>query len=167
METNKVLAALLVAGITASFSGFLAKKLTDTEPLKKDAYTIEVTGGETAGAAAAPATAGDVKPLLAKANAADGEKISKVCGSCHVFEKGAGNRIGPNLFGVVGRARGSVADFAYSDGMKAKGGSWDEAGLNEFLFAPQAFVQGTKMSFMGLKKPEDRAALIKYLETLK
>lgn len=168
METNKILAAILVAGIIAMLSGFIAKKLTETEPLKKDAYPIEVTNAAPAAPGAAPATAEPLtKDIMAKATVADGEKVSKICASCHVFEKGGGNRIGPNLYGVVGRARATAPDFAYSDAMKAKGGSWSEDSLNTFLWNPQQFVPGTKMTFMGLKKPEDRAAVIKYLETLK
>jgi cytochrome c len=167
METNKLLAAILVAGIIAMLAGFIAHKTTETEKLKENAYKIEVADAPAAGAAAAPATAEPIADLLPKADAAQGEKISKICGSCHTFGKGEPNRIGPNLAGVVGRARASIADFAYSDAMKAKGGSWNADSLNEFLWAPQKFVPGTKMTFAGLKKPEDRAALIKWLETHK
>ncbi len=168
METNKILAAVLVAGIVAMLSGFIAKKLTETEPLKKDAYPIEVTNAAPAAPGAAPAKAEPLtKELLAAATPAQGENVSKICASCHVFASGGGNRIGPNLFGVVGRARASIADFAYSDAMKAKGGSWSADSLNEFLWNPGAFVPGTKMTFIGLKKPEDRAAIIKWLEANK
>ena len=167
METNKVLAAVLVAGIIAMLTGFIAKKLTDTEPLKQNAYKIEVTGETAAVATGAPAKAESIKDLLPKADVAQGEKVSKICGSCHAFVKSEGNRVGPNLAGVVGRARASIADFAYSDAMKAKGGSWNEDSLNEFLWSPKDFVPGTKMGFAGLKKPEDRAAVIKWLETRK
>ena len=165
METNKLLASLLVAGIIAMLSGFLAKKLTETEPLTKDAYTIAVAGA--ASASVTPEKVVPFKDLFAKADAAQGEKVSKICGSCHVFTKGGGNGIGPNLSGVVGRARGSVGDYAYSDAMKAKGGSWTPDSLNEFLTGPQAFVPGTKMTFMGLPKPEDRANVIKWLQSNK
>jgi cytochrome c len=168
MESNKLFAAILTAGIIAYFVGFIAHQLTHHEPLEKNAFPIEVTASAGAsGAAAAPATAEPIKDLLKTANPADGEKISKICGSCHSFVKSEGNKIGPNLAGVLGRKRGSVSDFAYSDAMKAKGGSWDADSLNEFLFKPSAFVPGTKMSFAGLKKPEDRAALIKWLQTNK
>jgi cytochrome c len=167
METNKLLAAILTAGIIAMLAGFIAKKLTETEPLKKDAYTIEVTNAAPAAPGAAPATVEPITDLLPNATVAQGETVSKICASCHVFEKGGGNRIGPNLYGVVGRARATAPDFAYSDAMKAKGGSWTVDSLNEFLWNPQAFVPGTKMTFTGLKKPEDRAAIITYLESLK
>lgn len=167
MEANKLLAAILTAGIVAYLAGFVAHKLTETEKLKENAYKIEVTNAAPGAAPAAPATAEPIKDLMKTADAAAGEKVSKICGSCHNFHASEGNKIGPNLAGVVGRSRGAVADFAYSDAMKAKGGKWDEASLNEFLFSPKDFVPGTKMSFAGLKKPEDRAALIKWLEAQK
>ena len=164
MENNKLLASILVAGIIAMLAGFIAKKSTETEPLAKDAYPIAVASSNPS---AAPEKVVPFKDLLAKADAANGQKISTVCGSCHVFKQGGGNAIGPNLFGVVGRARGTAPGYAYSDAMKAKGGTWTADSLNDFLAGPQAYVPGTKMTFMGLPKPEDRADLIKYLQTLK
>jgi len=167
MELNKVLAAVLVAGITAYACGIVARGVVHPEKLKTAAYTITASEAPAAPGAAAPTGPEPIKDLMPKADVAAGEKISKICGSCHTFAKGEPARIGPNLFGVVGRARASFAGFAYSDAMKAKGGSWDEASLNEFLWSPKTFVPGTKMTFAGLKKPEDRAAVIKWLETQK
>ncbi|MCE9507899.1 MAG: cytochrome c family protein [Alphaproteobacteria bacterium] len=168
METNKIIAAFLVAGIIAMLAGFIAHKTIQPETLAENAYKIEAIAPAAAGAAPAVAAAAEpIKDLLAKADAAQGEKVSKVCSSCHTFGKGEPNRVGPNLAGIVGKARGSAAGFAYSDAMKAKGGSWDADSLNEFLWSPKAFVPGTKMGFAGLKKPEDRAALIKWLQSQK
>jgi len=168
MESNKILAAILVAGIIAYLAGFIGHKLVEPEKLAENAYKIEgvapASGGGTPAAATGPEP---IKDLLAKASLADGEKVSKICGSCHSFNPGEPNRIGPNLAGIVGRARAAVAGFAYSDAMKAKGGKWDADSLNEFLWGPQKFVPGTKMTFAGLKKPEDRAAIIKWLESHK
>jgi cytochrome c len=169
METNKIIAAVLVAAIIAMLSGFIGHKLVAPEQLAENAYKIEgiaPAAGEGA-APAAQATAEPIKDLMVKADPAQGEKVSKICGSCHTFGKGEPNRVGPNLAGIVGRARGAAAGFAYSDAMKAKGGAWDEDSLNEFLWSPKSFVPGTKMSFAGLKKPEDRAALIKWLKSQK
>ena len=170
METNKIFAAVLLAGIIAMLSGFIAHKAVHPEQLAENAYKIEVIATASAAAGAAPAaaaTAEPIKDLLAKADPAQGEKVSKVCSSCHTFGKGEPNRVGPNLAGIIGRARGTAAGFAYSDAMKAKGGSWDTDSINEFLWSPKAFVPGTKMGFAGLKKPEDRAALIKWLQAQK
>jgi cytochrome c len=166
LEFNKVFAAVLVAGITASFSGFLAHKLVESEPLKENAYKIEGVVSSDGGAPAVEAKPEPILAMLASADAAKGEQVAKICATCHNFTKGGPNAIGPNLYGVVGRARGSHEGFAYSDAMKAKGGSWTLADLNKFLWKPKWFVDGTKMTFVGLKKPEDRAAVIAYLRTL-
>lgn len=165
METNKILAAVLVAGIIAMLAGFLAHQLVGSEKLAENAYKIEGVVAAAPGAAAAPTSAEPIKDLLPNADVAQGEKVSKICASCHTFGKGEANRIGPNLSGIVGKPHASVAGFAYSDALKAKGGKWDTESLNEFLWSPKKFVAGTKMTFAGLKKPEDRAALIKWLQT--
>ncbi|WP_243404041.1 c-type cytochrome [Zavarzinia aquatilis] len=91
-----------------------------------------------------------------------GEKVFKKCMSCHSVAEGE-NKVGPSLFGVVGRPVASIEGFKYSDAMKAKGGTWTEAELDHYLLNPKAAVPGTHMSFMGLKKPEDRAAVIAFL----
>ena len=168
MEANKILAAILVAGIIASLTGFLSHKLVHEEKLAENAYKIEVIAPAAGGAApAVEAVAEPIKDLLPKADVAQGQKISQICASCHTFNKGEPNMTGPNLFGVVGRPRGTAPGFDYSDAMKAKGGTWDETSINEFLWKPSKFITGTKMGFAGLKKPEDRAAIIKWLETHK
>lgn len=168
MEFNKALAAVLVAGITAYAAGFAGKALVHSPKLEKNAFEIAAAEESAGGvSAAAPKTAEPVDDLMASADPAQGEKVAKVCAACHTFDKGGANKVGPNIAGVVGRARASAPGFAYSDAMKGKGGAWDVASLNEFLFSPKAFVPGTKMVFAGLKKPEDRAALIKWMSQQK
>lgn len=166
LEFNKIFAAILVAGITASFSGFLSQKLVHGRELKENAYKIEGVADASGAGAAIEAKPEPILAMLAGADVAKGEQIGKVCATCHNFTKGGPNAIGPNLYGVVGRARGTHEGFAYSDAMKAKGGNWALADLNKFLWKPKWFVEGTKMSFVGLKKPEDRAAVIAWLRTL-
>jgi len=119
-----------------------------------------------AGAAAAAAPAADLGTLLAAADPNAGKAKMQLCVSCHDFTQGGPNRIGPNLWDVVGRAVASHAGFAYSPAMKGHGGTWGYQQLFEFLASPARDMPGTKMSFAGLRKPEDRAALIKYLATL-
>ena len=111
----------------------------------------------------------DIGALLAKADATKGQTSAKKCAACHDFTKGGPNKIGPNLWGVVGRPVASVANFAYSDGMKkfGEGGkTWSFEELDKYLANPKADVPGNKMAFPGLKKDDERANVIAYLNTL-
>ena len=99
---------------------------------------------------------------LAEGDAAAGEKVFKKCKTCHTFDPGK-RKLGPHLKGVVGRKAGSVEGFKYSKAMAGSDITWDEASLDEFLKKPKAFLKGTKMSFGGLKKDDQRADLIAYL----
>ena len=165
MEFNKLFAALLTAGVVASLSGFVAEQLTEREPLEKEAYHIEAMGGGAAGGAAKEELPEPVLALIAAADVARGESVAKACATCHNFDKGGPNMTGPNLYGVIGRNKASHAGFDYSDPMKTAGGAWTYHDLSRFLWKPQKFVAGTKMTFVGLKKAEDRAALIAWLRT--
>ncbi len=141
---------------------------------EKPGYVLPVTApAETAptppGApAAAPADDGEkqVIALLPKANADNGKAIFKKCQSCHVAEKGKTPTVGPNLWDVVNRKKGSYPGFKYSEGMAKKGGDWTFDQLAHFLHSPKAFVPGTKMLFNGLPTPQDEADVIAYLATL-
>ena len=168
MEFNKILAAILVAGIIGMLAGFVSHKLYHPHHLEKDAYEIAAAeGGGGGGPAAVEQT--EPEPIdIAAADVVKGEKLAKVCASCHSFDNGGPNKVGPNLFGIVGNKHAHSATFAYSDAMKAESGKkWDYDALNKFLWSPKKGVPGTKMSFAGIKKPEDRAAVIKWLETQK
>lgn len=118
--------------------------------------------------AAAPAEV-PIADLMAKADPAKGEALFKKCASCHTNEKGGGNKVGPNLYGVVGRPVAHLADFSYSAGMKdfsqAGKETWTFENLNHFLTAPKKFIKGTAMGFAGDKKDEDRANIIAYLNS--
>lgn len=119
-----------------------------------------------AGSAKAATPEPDMAVLLATANPEAGKAKAQLCVSCHDFTQGGPNRIGPNLWGVVGRVVGTHAGFAYSPAMKGHGGNWTYESLYAFLASPARDVPGTKMSFAGLRRPEDRAAVIRYLATL-
>jgi len=106
----------------------------------------------------------DIASLMKNANIENGAKIFKKCATCHNADKGGGNKIGPNLYNVVDRKKASISGFNYSEAMLKKGGSWSRDDLNLFLTKPKEFVPGTKMGFAGLKKPQDRADVILYLE---
>ncbi len=165
LEANKIVGAILTAGIIASASGNLARILYAPHELEEPVY--KVAAKESEPEAEKPA---EEKPslaaLLAKADPAKGAKIAKKCASCHSLEKGGPNKVGPNLWGVVGRPVASHPGFNYSDALKQLGGSWDFERLDRFLTAPKKYVPGTKMGFAGIKKPEDRADLLAYLRTL-
>ncbi|CAD6998855.1 cytochrome c [Ceratitis capitata] len=101
-------------------------------------------------------------------NAENGKKIFiQKCAQCHPIEKGARHKVGPNLFGVVGRKSGSFADYKYTDANKNKGVTWTDDALFEYLENPKKFIPGTKMVFAGLKKAAERADIIAYLKTAK
>jgi cytochrome c len=107
-----------------------------------------------------------VAPARADGDPAAGKSVFAKCAICHTIDP-AKKGLGPTLFGVVGRHSASVEGFTYSDAMKAADKTWDAATLDVYLTAPKALVPGTKMIFPGLPKPEDRANVIAYLETLK
>jgi cytochrome c len=145
------------------------------EPTAADTATAEATTAEAAPAATAPAAA--AAPAADNTDTTDGSKLAdftgnadhgKVvflqCKTCHVRIEGQ-NRIGPSLAGVVGRKAGTVAGFSYSDANKNSGITWTPEKLFQYLEAPQRVVPGTKMTFAGLPKPQDRADVIAYLQT--
>ena len=155
MESNKIFAAILIAGIVAMLAGFVAKKLTYPKKLKENAYAIE--GVEEAGGG--PVVEKLAEPILAMLATADlerGKKVSKACAACHSFDKGGANGVGPNLWGIVGASKQAVGGYAYSGVMNANGGNvWTYEELNKFLWKPKKYAPGTKMNYIGLKKPED------------
>ena len=167
LEINKIVAAVLTAGVVAMGSGFAAEVLFPHEGHQKPVYQIAAaTGEKTGGEAAKPAAPSvePVTPLLASADPAKGAKIAKKCETCHNIDKGGPNKIGPHLWGVVGRPIASVSDFSYSDALKKLSGEkWTYEHLNHFIHNPREYVPGTKMGFAGLKKVQDRADVIAFL----
>src|SRR6185312_15856459 len=108
-----------------------------------------------------------IEKLLQTASAEKGQAAAKVCQTCHTFEKNGPNRVGPNLYGIVGDKRGEDrGGFNFSAAMKAKGGTWTYDDLNKFLTSPKGFIPGTAMGFAGIQKDSQRADVIAYLRTL-
>lgn len=166
MDFNKIFAALLVAGIIAMLGGFVSKQLVHGKKLEQDAYTIEAAEDGASGGAAAPAGPEPILAMLATADVAKGEKVAKACAACHTFNKGGPAGVGPNLWGVVGGPKDHMPGYAYSGALlKAGGTTWTYEEMNKFLWKPKAYAPETKMSFPGVKKAEDRAALLAWLRT--
>ncbi len=120
---------------------------------------------------AAPAVAAGniydaVKPLLAAAKAEAGAATFKGCMACHSPDKGGANKVGPAMWGIVGRGQGIAEGFNYSAGLKAKGGAWTPENLAAFLNNPKGYIAGTKMVYAGITDPEKLADLLAYLNTL-
>ena len=115
---------------------------------------------------APPAPHLDLATLLAGADAEKGRRTAQVCTSCHTFEQGGPDRIGPSLWGVVGRNVAARKTFTYSSALTAQTGSWTYDRLDRWLTNPAKAVPGTKMAFVGLHNDEDRANVIAFLSTL-
>ena len=163
LEINKIAAAVLLAGIIAMVSGLVAEGLYHEDESEKRGYKVDAPAETAEGAAPVEEKPVDISPFLAKADLAQGQQLIGRCQTCHTFGKGQTAGVGPNQYGLVGRKVASQEGFNYSDAMKGKGGSWDFQALSDFLASPQKAVPGTRMAFAGLKKPEERAALIMYI----
>jgi cytochrome c len=117
-------------------------------------------------AAAGPAAPVDLGTLLASADAARGAGTAKLCSACHTFDQGGANRVGPNLWAVVGRDVAATGGFAYSPALSAHPGAWSYQELDRYLASPMRAIPGNKMAFAGIRNPRDRANLLAYLGTL-
>ena len=169
LESNKIIGAVLVAGMTLLVSNIVADKLFERHEAPPAAMAA-LPEGQAGGEAAQPAQAAPLEPvsgLLAAADPAHGAELFKKCTTCHTAEKGGPAKVGPNLYGIIGNHHAHMEGFAYSDAMKAlTDKTWDYEELNAFLASPKTHIPGTKMTFPGLKKVEDRAAVIAYLRTM-
>ena len=159
--TSIILAIILILGIN---------KITDiiffVEKPEKPAYqvaNISATATAETTSESSSSESGEIMALLASASVADGKKIFKKCTACHSIAKGGVNKIGPALWGVLGRKAGSISDYKYSKAMAAHAKPWSLEEMNGFLIKPKDWIKGTKMSFIGLKKDADRAAVILYM----
>jgi len=167
-EFNKIAGAVLGTAIFIFVIRLVAETVYEPEKPAKPGYVVEgVVETSTGGAPTAPVEEAmpDWGTVLASADVAAGKTVSVKCEQCHDTTSAKTSKIGPPLFGVVGRARASVAGFDYSSAMKAKGGDWTYDEIFKFVKSPGAYIPGTKMTFAGLSKPEDRINLIAFLRT--
>jgi cytochrome c len=164
-ELNKVLGAVLGTCLALLAVHIASGAIFTPAVPAKPGYEIAVKEEQPAqGAAAKPAEA-PIETMLATASIPQGTGDTKVCLTCHNFEKGQGAKIGPDLYGVVGRPVASVPGFSYSAALKAKGGTWTFDALNTWLTNPRADVPGTAMTFAGLPSEKQRADVIDYLNS--
>lgn len=167
-EFNKVIMSILIALMILKAGDIIAEHIVRPVYLDKNVYVVAGVEQATSGTSGAKEEKLEpIEPLLAAANVENGKKVAKQCLQCHSFEKGGPNKTGPDLWDITQRGVGKAGNYAYSTAMQKKGGDWNPENLNVFLYKPRDFVNGTKMSFAGLKKTEDRRDVIAYLQTLK
>ena len=163
---NKIIVSIVLAVILV----LVINKITDViyyvEKPEKSAYQVTVT--TTASTTTTEKNSEDIDPgnimtLFASTSVDDGAKVFKKCTACDSIAQGGGNKIGPTLWGVLGRKAGSISDYKYSKAMTAHGKAWSFDEMNSFLIKPKDWIKGTKMSFAGLKNAKDRAAVILYM----
>jgi cytochrome c len=171
IEWNKIIASVLTTLIIMQVGRLLAEQIMRPAELEKPVFVVAGTAPPPNAPAAPPAAASlaPIGPLLVKADAAKGQGLTKVCQVCHSFDKGGPNKIGPNLWDLVGEPIGQGrGGFSFSDALeKHKGEKWDPDTLNKWLDNPQNFAPGTKMSFAGIPDAQNRADVIIYLQSLK
>ena len=164
-EINKIIAAVLLVALLVIGIGKVSNILFYVEKPKTPGYAVEVeqASGSSITTTEVVEKVVDIAALMALGDVASGEKIFKKCAACHSINKGGKHKIGPALYNVVGRKVGGVEDYKYSKALIAYEKEWTFEELNGFLIKPAKHIKGTKMAYAGLRKEEDRASVIKYL----
>ena len=164
---NKIVVSVAFAVILLIGINKIADTIYNVEKPEKSAY--QVTSSTTVDSTNTSETNSEnlesesIMALFASVSATDGAKVFSKCKACHSIAKDGGNKIGPALWGVIGWNAGAVTDYKYSKAMLAHGKKWSFEEMNGFLIKPKEWVQGTKMSYAGLKDAKDRAAVILYM----
>ena len=161
---NKIIVSIVFAVILIIGINKIADSICYVKKPEKSAYQVEsVTTVASTSASETNSETGSIMVLFTSVSAAEGAKVFSKCKACHSINKNGGNKIGPALWGVLGRKAGSLTDYKYSKAMATYGNSWTFEEIDGFLTKPKEWVKGTKMSYAGLKNPKDRAALILYM----
>lgn len=169
MEVNKAFAAVLTAGVAFMVTGFVSQQLVHVERPHESAIQIgePATSQETQAPAAEAPKLEPITPLLASANVQNGQTLAqRLCASCHSFNEGGRNGVGPNLHGIIGAAHGHAEGFNYSAAIKGKQGPWTYEEMNAWLLKPSAYAPGTRMAFAGIGNTQQRADVIAYLKSI-
>ena len=162
-EINKIIASIILTIVVILGINKLADIVYNVSTPESSSYKV-VTATETKESDSVKTGSNiDIKAFFALGNADHGKTVFKKCAACHSISKGGSNKIGPALWGVIGRKVGSIDDYKYSKAMSAFGKNWDFEEINTFLIKPMDYVKGTKMAYAGLKNEKDRASIILYL----
>ena len=164
-EVNKIIAAVLLVALLVIGIGKISDLVFFIEKPEKAGYKVELPDTENSSQSvkAAEVEEVDISALLALGTVEHGEKVFKKCTACHVVNKGGANKIGPVLYGVLGRQVAAISDYKYSKAMAGVDKNWTFEEMNGYLRKPQSYIKGTKMAFAGLRKEKDRASVILYL----
>ena len=164
---NKIIVSIVLAILVILGINKISDVIFYVEKPEKSAYQVASIASDADATSAEESSvsseSGNIMALFASVSAAEGEKVFKKCAACHSIAEGGANKIGPALWGVIGRKVGSVPDYKYSKAMAAHGKNWSFEEMNGFLIKPKDWIKVTKMSFAGLKNAKDRAAVILYM----
>ncbi len=161
---NKIIVSIVFAVILILGINKIADVMYYIEKPEKSAYQVaSVTTVASTASAETSSEAGNIMAIFASTSAAEGAIVFKKCAACHSITEGGKNKIGPALWGVLGRQAGSLSDYKYSKAMAAHGKKWSFEEMNGFLIKPKDWIKGTKMSYAGLKSEKERAAVILYM----
>ena len=164
-EINKIIAAVILAVLLFFGVGKLADFIFYVEKPKEPAYKVEAPAVKVASTQTTASGNINVEKLLSLGTVKHGEKVFKKCIACHTIAKGGKNKIGPAIFGILGKKSGSVSNYKYSKALLAHEKTWGFEEMNAFLTKPQAYIKGTKMAFGGISKEKDRASVILFMNS--
>ncbi len=165
-ELNKIMGAVLATCLVLLGLNITAGAIFAPHKPEKPGFDIAVQEAPSTAGGGPAAPSQPIEVLLASSSTEKGAAAAKKCQACHTFEKGGPNRVGPNLYGVVARAKAGVPGFNFSAAMKSKGGNWTIQELNAFLLSPKGYIPGTNMAFAGLGRDSERADVVNYLNSL-
>ena len=164
-EVNKIIAAILLVALIIIGIGKISDVAFHVDKPEKSAYKVETleSSSVTETKTKEVVEKVDIAALLSLGDINHGEKVFKKCSACHLVNKGGDNKIGPALYGVLGRKVASIESYKYSKAMASYDKKWTFEEMNGYLKKPQRYIKGTKMAFAGLRKEKDRASVILYL----